>query len=433
MTKLSTIILVLLGISLTSLAQKKLEKGVVYTINGDSIQGQIDYKNWDQNPEKFTFQTSNGVKTKYDLTTAKGFKVFRSDGFSEVYERAIVEVETSPYRIPYSFSPELDYQLDTVFLQVLALGKVNLYYLKDKEGKEHLFASKVEESSKPTELILKKYYNSDPSDGQKNIATISKYRNQLTALTIDCKDISMATINRLPYKKGAITKLVEKYNQCGNKESQNAYTFQKQKLKPQIWLNAGLTSTELSFEGKSSNKIEKADFDQNYSWVAGIGLNFYIPRTKQRLAIYPELLLRSYSTEGFYKDQIYNEENHTNYNYSFDLLYLKLNALVKLRLKPEGFTPFIIGGVSGAYALKDDNTLVKENVTYSTKQVYNSPAIKDFRSFEQAWVVGFGLEGNRLGVEFRYENSNGMVDYVELDSSVKTLYLVTRVRLGKKN
>ncbi|MEN7546493.1 porin family protein [Rapidithrix thailandica] len=432
MTKLFTSILILLVISLPCLAQKQLEQGVLYTMDGDSINGQIDYKNWDQNPEKFTFQASNGVKTQYDLNTAKGFKVTRSDGFPEIYERAIVEVESSPYRFPLASSAQLEFKLDTVFLRVLSRGKLDLYYLKDKIGKEHFYIHKEGETEGIIELVLKNYYIIDPIDKRRKVAAFTKYRNQLTALTIDSKKSLASSINRLPYKIEPITKLVEKYNHSDDAEVPKTYTFQKQKLKTQIWLNAGFTSTKLNFEGRSSNKIEKADFGQAYSWVAGIGLNVFIPRTKQRISFYPELLIRSYSIEGNYTNTI-NEAAYDQYNYSFDLLYLKLNALVKLRLKPQGFSPFLVGGFSGAHALKDKNTMVRKSVTYSTTYEYERPAIKDFRTFDQGWVVGIGAESDRFGLELRYESSNGMENYAELDSSVKTLYLVTRVRLGKKD
>ena len=129
-------------LSKSCFSQKNYLPGYVVTLTGDTVHGNIDYRNWDKNPRIISFKPSAGDEIiQYPVTGIKKFLVL-----DEMYESAIVRAETSPYQFDQlNFDKELKFRTDTIFLQAVIEGEKSLYYYKDKNAKEHFYIKSGQE------------------------------------------------------------------------------------------------------------------------------------------------------------------------------------------------------------------------------------------------------------------------------------------------
>ena len=94
---------------LPSFGQENYQPGYIVSLAGDTIYGQVDYRNWELNPDKIYFQDeSDKVKRSYAPLDIRAFSVQ-----DEFYIGAIVQAEKSPYKTKMK---------TTIQLPILKLG-----------------------------------------------------------------------------------------------------------------------------------------------------------------------------------------------------------------------------------------------------------------------------------------------------------------------
>lgn len=136
---------------LCAYGQENFLPGYIIDLKGDTTKGFIDYRNWDKNPKDVVFRNdTDGIKSTYKPLDIREFRVL-----DELYEGAIVEIETSPVlTAKLKPDPELYFAIDTTFLQTVIRGTKSLYYLKDRTGKSHFYTK----DSLFRLLIYKRYF-----------------------------------------------------------------------------------------------------------------------------------------------------------------------------------------------------------------------------------------------------------------------------------
>jgi hypothetical protein len=150
----------------------------VVTLSGETLTGEIDYKNWKKTPEKILFRkdkSSAGVS--YGVNDISSFTV--SD---DVYKRAIVEIveredELNKLRIGDSFPA----RTDTVFLLSVVTGPKSLYYYTDNV--DHFYITNDDGSYQL--LNFRKFRDAD-----QNVAVIKFYISQLKDYFKNCSVVS---------------------------------------------------------------------------------------------------------------------------------------------------------------------------------------------------------------------------------------------------
>jgi hypothetical protein len=130
------IVLIIIGLAFfhTSYCQKNYLAGYIIKTNGDTLHGFIDYRNWNENPNKIIFKkTLTDNLIKYTPIDIKEFRVH-----NETYESAIIKVEVSPDKISeLQTTDELVFKTDTTFLQALIKGPKCLYYSLNPQEKKN--------------------------------------------------------------------------------------------------------------------------------------------------------------------------------------------------------------------------------------------------------------------------------------------------------
>jgi hypothetical protein len=202
------LVLALTGSLLFGLAfcQGNFRPGKIVGTDGDTLEGYIDFQNMIRNPEKIFFREKLSDDSRTLLPSdIKGFLIS-----NQRYESAVIQTEVSPVTDEQLiYEPNLILETDTVFLQTISRGPVNLYYFINRIGKEQFY---IRADTSHVLLVYKRYLKEN-EDGRLVAIENRKYRNQLLVYFRDCPEISGA-IGKTAYEEIGLILLFRKYNNC---------------------------------------------------------------------------------------------------------------------------------------------------------------------------------------------------------------------------
>jgi len=154
-------------------AQRNFKPGYVVTLNGDTIKGSVDHREWNQNPQVVGFKLA-AVTQQYSTANIKGFGV---DQF-ENYQRYTGPITTGAVgQSKLSSGIDSSFVTETVFLKSIAKGKNIALYSYTDNIKTRFFIS--ENNGLPVELKRYVYRDTKRSD---KITESNLFRQQLVEL-----------------------------------------------------------------------------------------------------------------------------------------------------------------------------------------------------------------------------------------------------------
>lgn len=421
MTKraIKTYVMMLLGllISQSAFSQERFFPGYIINLEGDTIKGFVSYKKSGANPDEIYFKTK-----------AKGFPgIFKPNDIAEfkteedVYVSAIVEIEITPTKVgKLDRDPELNIVIDTVFLQTLFFGEKSLYYLKSNEGRMSFYIKQGADF----ELLVYKRYIKRNKEHKSVIAENNQYLSQLNIYLNDCESVPSELAN-FSYNRRDMVKLFRHYYKC----FPSGIYFQKEipEISTEFGALAGVSSTNLSFEGTIFPHLINTDFSTSLNFSAGVFFDIILPRKLRRWSLYNEFLFSTYRVTGFY-DDIKSEEHYRLYTSEIGYSHLKLNTLARYTYKVGSWGFFINGGISNGYAISETNYRIEDFKYYSIERIEEREALESAKKFERGFVLGTGLQYKKFSLDLRYEAGNGMSRYIALDSFTKRYYLLVGYR-----
>ena len=195
-----------------SKAQSNYKPGYIVILNGDTIRGYIDYREWEANPKQFTFKKSqNATIEKYSVNNCNAFGI---DGF-EYFQKFTVSVSQNPIDpVKLNNPPDTSSIIETVFLRTITKGKLMSLYSLTDHIKGHIYIA--ENNQNPVELILRLQLNNTDNIGY---TTQAIYKHQLQRMAYnyqpDNKKLAME-INSANYDVRDIRPIVDKINGPGN-------------------------------------------------------------------------------------------------------------------------------------------------------------------------------------------------------------------------
>ncbi len=197
----------LLTINVLVSGQANFVKSVVINNNGDSIYGNIDYRNWKNNPNTINFMNAANQKQTFDASSIRGFYIPTTH---ETYKSFTVELDLLPddqdKALNKTFIDSPSDKKRVFLLQLVKHPAVSLY-LFATQGKDHFYYMKGNEE--PVELIH--YYVYDESSRQ--IREDAKYKEQLSSLVASCPSL-VAKARTIRFRKNEIQDIVLKCVQC---------------------------------------------------------------------------------------------------------------------------------------------------------------------------------------------------------------------------
>lgn len=190
-------------------------EGYIVQNQGDTLTGYIG--NWykERTPNKIKFKKN--LEDKHMYLYPLSIKSFFVD--DEFYESRVLIVDKSPYarnelylnQIP--FSKERELIMDTVFLNVLVRGKIDLLYLYDEENKPHFF---VESDDIAIDELINHQYKKKVNLGggiKTTIQESKRYIGQLIYYLRDCtKAQKRVQKSKLVLKD--MVNIIHSYNSC---------------------------------------------------------------------------------------------------------------------------------------------------------------------------------------------------------------------------
>lgn len=391
-----------------SFCQENFIPGYIIQLNGDTLKGYIDYRDWDANPKKIFFKENS--KNNISNYTPIDIKEFSAN--EEIYVSAIVKFEKSSIiQSDIDFNNEFKIVNDTVFLKTMIRGAKSLYLFK-KESKEQFY---IGQNSTYELLYYKMYFKNN--NGYNNLIENKRYLGQLSVYLQDCPKIQK-TLNRTKYNIKDIESLFEEYYDC----SQTGMKFQKksEKISTEIGVLAGMTSTSIKFTSTANQNIVNADYKPSLNFTGAIFFDIILPRNQGKWSICNEAMYSSYKIKGHFED--YYSKSDIALNYS----YFKFNSALRFKYPINKAHIFFNAGFS-------IGSINSENTSIKTTSNFNSPsekkAINNPKTNEMGFILGLGAKVKSYSFEFRYEGGNGMTDNsLDLLSSTSRLFFLLGYR-----
>jgi hypothetical protein len=391
----------------TVFAQGHWKEITLYTNSGDSIKGVISYKNQFKT-YKFISVKNEGITKKYTPATIKAFTI-QLDEQKAYFKSLVTEADYSsdePNKM--SASPELKLTKDTVFAQSILKGKRNLYYYIDNNVFKKHFLIETD-NDHATDLVNKSYY----TDASRSMVGYNRaYKSQLRSFLAGDGTISKDRVNETPFDKKSIVRIVGDYNKANvSSATTPLYEYKEEKIVLDFGVLAGGNITSIRVESYE-NFYRQLKFKSSTGFNVGLMLNVIFPATRKRLSLYNELLYSSYklTAKGFY--DYYNNENWYRQfkSGSVEASYLKLYTALRYQ-STKRFAPFVQLGIVNGYAVHHATHASFETRFYSSIGTEDTPLL-DFQTYEQSVFGGIGANYKKVGLELRYERSNGMSEKV---------------------
>lgn len=409
------IILIIFSIFIfqTSFCQENYLPGYIITLKGDTVNGFIDYRNLESNPNILFFkEKQSDNETRYAPLDIKMYCVG-----DEIYEGAIVKTGIgSSITNQLEFTAELKIETDTTFLQNMIQGLKSLYYYRNKF---HLDQFYIKKDTTFELLVYKKYFIY--RDGVNLIDENNRFLSQLSLYLYDCPTIQ-SKLKDLKYAKKNLENLFLVFYKCTNAEIK--YHKKSEKNSIEFGILAGISMSTIKFSSSESFAyLVSADYSKSVNFTTGLFINIVMPRNNGKWSIANELNFTSYKVNGYYNDyKSINEYKVSNTSIGFS--YIKMINVLRYKYPIDKIFVFLNAGISNALAINKTNYLHQESKFFSQVRIIEDKAIKDVRKYEQGYTFGLGTKFKKYSFEFRLEKSNGMSSYVNLGSSTTKYYFL---------
>jgi hypothetical protein len=231
-----------------SRGQKNFLPGYVVTVNGDTLRGFVDYRNWEQSPRSIDFKGASGSRTSYSCGLIQSFSVA-----DERYVSAIVETEVSRVNTKaIDHSPDLIFQTDTAFIQTIVGGEKSLYFHKNAFGKEQFY---IRQGERFELLIYKKYLK---VHGETDVVIENKkYVGQLISYLGDPPALK-SSISKARYSKKSLENIFIAY--YGSSEAKAGFEKKTEKISWELGVVAGVALTSTTFTGSYHPYLSSVQF-----------------------------------------------------------------------------------------------------------------------------------------------------------------------------
>jgi len=303
------LLLVILLYSLFSKAQSNFKPGYVITINGQTIHGFINEKEWDTNPAVINFKTAvSGIEVKnYTPNDITYFEITNSVAYQR-YSGFVSTDETNISKL--SRGRDSSKKQDIIFLKLQQKGpNVSLYSYNDAIKMRYFIADN--KAGKTYELLFKQYFIPDmgPVTHIENefipqlydLAT--KYNPSSTELKQEIQEAS--------YKTPILRKISQMINNMpiDNTHYETLSSFD-------FFIGAGVSGSKFKFGGELPFR-NATDSKTTYGPTFSAGVNFYTNAKIGRAVFRAELMYWTSSNETI-ADLYYGQPDKPKIKYHFD-------------------------------------------------------------------------------------------------------------------
>ena len=273
---------VCVGIGLVALqgrpvaAQAFFESGYVVTLEGDTLRGEIDNREWVRSPKRVRFR--RGEAEPVQAFTPHQIAAFYVSG--ELYERRAVRIDETSLRAGETVERGPSTRTDTVFLTTLVKGALSLYLYRDE--RVHFY---LEDHAGIGELIHHQYLTL--RDGMKYQVTEERYQQQVAQVAaLNCPAVETEDVS---YHLSALKRFTEA---CNRQSALGRVRFVREPRRVVLHheLLVGATRTKLN--------VGSTDFSPSRAFTFGYALAFERGGAHGRRTVLLGLQLRSFEMHG---------------------------------------------------------------------------------------------------------------------------------------
>jgi len=290
-------------------AQSNFKPGYVVTINGQTIQGVINEKEWDANPTIINFKTSlNGAEVKnYTPNDIVYFEITNSVAYQR-YSGFVSTDETNISRL--SRGRDSSKKQDVIFLKLQQKGpNVSLYSYNDAIKMRYFIADN--KAGKTFELLFKQYFIPDmgPVTHVENefIPQLYDLATKYNPSSVELKQ----EIEQASYKTPILRKISRMINDMAvdntHYETPSSFDF---------FVGGGVSASKFKFGGELPFRNAN-DSKTTYGPTFSAGVNFYTNAKIGKAVFRAELMYWTSSNETM-ADLYYGQPDKPKIKYHFD-------------------------------------------------------------------------------------------------------------------
>ncbi len=388
-------------------AQSNFIKAIVINKSGDSISGNLDYRNWKSNPQYISFINSAGEKQRFDAAAIGGFYI---PSVNETYTSYTVTMDMLPGDQDEALkNTAVDSPLltRTVFLlQLIKHPSARLYQFSGNH-KEHFFYAAGNDA--PIELLH--HYTYDEGAGK--VVSNDTYKEQLSGFFSSCEPVANKA-RTTKFSGKDIQGILLAYLQC-SAPGTVADIKKKDSVSIKFGIVAGAMINSFEFIGPDS-QLADANYSGNTSPVLGVSLDMGLSRNRNSWHIVNEIIYKSYKTSSRFTKP-YGNGYTVSSDVQLQFSYAQLNTLLRYVFQSKkSIKPFLEAGIANAFMVaQHKNTWhnVYSFASEETLKAFDGPA-----TYEFLLQGGAGISYRRTSFECRYSaNKKGFSPYHTLDTN----------------
>lgn len=390
---------------LNVISQVNFQPALILTKTNDSIQGYIDYRNWDKNPLFISFKKSD--TNDISVLSPKDILAFKVGG--DFYISATVKTEGSSVIVgDLDNKPNLKITEAVVFLLNIYDGPKSLFLYKRSDNIVNYY---IKSDTAYNLLIYKKYMK--VKEGINVITENKTFIGQLKIYLEDCQSIQ-SKLDKISYSQNDLIKIFNYYTKC----TQPGMVREQKtnKIKAEFGLFTGLTLSTLKFKSIVIDYYI-ADYKPSMNFTGGVFCNLVLPRNLSKFSISNELQYTQYAFNTINEDYS-NNLDYTNTTIDLQFAVIKLNTLLLYKYPIKKLYVCINAGIINGYNIAQKNQKKTERVFYNVHETKIDKALSDIRKHEQGYMFGMGAVYKKFSFETRFEKTNGMSPFSATKSSI---------------
>ncbi|MBW8686604.1 PorT family protein [Chitinophaga rhizophila] len=397
----------------SAMAQQNYVPATIITLQQDSLKGFIEFHDWFQPPTEIQFkqQLSDATVQHFKPADISGFLVAVPD----------VAYAARKVRLDITFEElanlrkgnEREIQDAVVFLRKLTGGVYTLYEYMDKYSRAHyIYEGK---QAPPTELeCIKTYYNRASTEG---LVEDDRYHAQLEVLFADNPAVA-ARAGTVKYHRKNLSRLFIAYNTASNPATVTV-PVNSVRTRVRYPVSFGLLAgvSHNSFKVKGGNSVAAATYHSNTFLTGGAWVNIPLGKALPNVSAVGEVM---------YKRSRAHTKPWEGSMYKFDFSYIQVNTLIRYTYPLKGlFRPYANVGFGNGWMIRETENLAQ----YPWRPGIWEKSAEPLRKYEQSFIAGVGFDVSRMGVEFRYNSSNGYAPLNGNRTVINSLQLLVKFRL----
>jgi hypothetical protein len=236
----------------------------------------------------------------------------------------------------------------------------------------------------------------------------------------------------MKYDGQHLKRLFDAYYACT--QTQVKFEEKKEKYPLEFGVLLGGTHTQIAFNSESgalNTDLTGQPFSTDVGFTGGFFFDVIRPRNHRKWSFNNELVYTSYKVDRTYYRGPQSADVYDYFYTRLKYTYLKINTMVRFKYPIGKVYVFANAGISNGYVISgsDYKKRVYRNSWSDEFVMEGRPFTNGMRRYEFGFLAGLGVRYNRYAVEGRYDRSNGMLDYIDVQSQVTKLSFLLTYRL----